>query len=72
MVMSMWEVSGKETKGLVITFYQNIIKEKTNRYVVLWEATLFIKNWTENEQRHIQPFFWGAFVTVGDHGNFRK
>ena len=64
-VMSMWEVPDKETIDLMSDMY-SYINEKARKSDALHFATLkaLFERRAANEAAH--PFFWGAFVIVGD------
>ena len=69
-VMSMWKVPDKETRELMVNFYENIFKHRMNRSEALRQAALFIKKNMKQEHGHAHPLFWAAFVFSGDPGNF--
>jgi len=64
-IMSMWEVPDKETIDFMSTFYDQI-KLKTGKSNALHYATLnaLYKRRELNGAAH--PFFWGAFVIIGE------
>jgi CHAT domain-containing protein len=66
LVMSLWSVPDRETKELMVEFYRNIQEGKMNRCQALRQAAL--KEMTVVRQRygHTNPFFWGAFVFMGE------
>ncbi|MCX8110807.1 MAG: CHAT domain-containing protein, partial [Syntrophorhabdaceae bacterium] len=65
-VTSLWKVPDKETKELMVAFYNNIITKNKKSPIALKEAILQVKNKVKETQNHTHPFFWGAFVYAGD------
>jgi CHAT domain-containing protein len=61
-VMSLWSVPSQETTELMKSFYTKWAKEKKTKAEALREAKLELMKDNRN------PFFWGAFVMVGDPG----
>ena len=66
LVMSMWSVPDKETKELMIEFYKNILSGKMNRCQALRLAALKEMKIVKERYGHTNPFFWGAFVFMGE------
>ena len=66
LVMSMWSVPDKETTELMVEFYKNILSEKMNRCHALRKAALREMNIVKKRYGHANPFFWGAFVFMGE------
>ena len=67
LVMSMWKVPDKETKELMVNFYNNIYKKGMNRCQALRQATLKQMQTTKkNHYGSTHPYYWGAFVFMGD------
>ena len=66
LVMSMWNVPDKETKELMVEFYKNIISGKMNRCQALRQAALKEMTIVKERYGHANPFFWGAFVFMGE------
>jgi len=64
--MSMWSVPDKETKELMIEFYKNILSGKMNRSQALRQAALKQKKIVKDRYGHSNPFYWGAFVFMGE------
>lgn len=56
-VMSLWKVPDRETRCLMVDFYQRLIAGEA-RSDALRQAQLGLK-------QQFRPFFWGAFVCVG-------
>jgi CHAT domain-containing protein len=65
-VMSMWSVPDRETKELMVTFYKNLVSGKLNRCQALRRAALMEMEIARDRYGHASPFFWGAFVFVGE------
>ncbi len=59
LVMSLWSVPSKETTELMIDFY-TLMSEGKSKAEALREARLDMK------EKNSNPFFWGAFVMVGN------
>ncbi len=58
-VMSMWKVDDAVTQKLMTTFYQKFA-ESNNARQAFKEAQAIIK------KQHPEPYYWGAFVMVGE------
>ncbi len=58
-LMSLWKVDDNATQQLMTTFYSKWLSGKTKREAFR-EAQLEIKS------RYPQPYYWGAFVMVGE------
>ncbi|MDN5214688.1 CHAT domain-containing protein [Fulvivirgaceae bacterium BMA12] len=63
-VMSLWQVPDDETFTLMVEFYTNILKGKSKDHA-LRSAKLHYLAQTENPSK-AHPFFWAAFVPLGD------
>ena len=61
-VMSLWSVPSAATTELMTEFYR-LMSEGKAKAEALREAKLSMMKKTEN------PFFWGAFVMVGNPGD---
>jgi hypothetical protein len=61
LVMSMWKVPDRETKELMVQFYQNI-KAGMDRCQALRDAALKQIQIVQQRYGHINPRYWGAFV----------
>jgi CHAT domain-containing protein/Flp pilus assembly protein TadD len=68
LIMSMWSVPDKETTELMVAFYKNILSEKMNRCQALRQAALKEMRIVKQRYGHANPFFWGAFVFMGEPG----
>ena len=66
LVMSMWSVPDKETKELMVEFYKNILSGKMNRCQALRQAALKEFKIVKERYGFPNPFFWGAFVFMGE------
>ena len=66
LVMSMWAVPDKETKELMVEFYKNILSGKMNRCQALRQAALKEMTIVKERYGYANPFFWGAFVFMGE------
>jgi CHAT domain-containing protein/Tfp pilus assembly protein PilF len=66
LVMSMWSVPDKETKELMIQFYKNLLSGKMNRCQALRQAALKEIRIVKKRYGYPHPFFWGAFVFMGE------
>ncbi|MCD4676270.1 MAG: CHAT domain-containing protein, partial [Desulfobacula sp.] len=66
LVMSMWEVPDKETKELMVNFYNNIYKKGMNRCQALGQAILKQMRITKQRYGNANPYYWGAFVFMGE------
>jgi len=66
LVMSMWQVPDQETKELMVEFYKNIRSGKMNRCQALRQAALKQLKTVRARYGNANPFFWGAFVFMGE------
>jgi CHAT domain-containing protein len=66
LVMSLWSVPDRETKELMIQFYKNIQSAQMNRCQALRQAVLRQMKIVKDRYGHENPFFWGAFVFLGE------
>ena len=66
LVMSMWQVPDQETKELMVEFYKNIRSGKMNRCQALRQAALKQMKIVKERYGKANPFFWGAFVFMGE------
>jgi CHAT domain-containing protein len=58
-MISLWEVSDEVTQELMTTFYRNWLISGNKQ-------TAFVKAQLEIKKQYPAPFYWGAFVMVGD------
>jgi len=63
--MSMWSVPDEETQELMALFYQKWLGGK-DKPTALREAQQQIREKVRARQGRDDPFFWGAFVLVGN------
>jgi CHAT domain-containing protein len=66
LVMSMWSVPDKETKELMIEFYRNIGSGKMTKCQALRQSALKQMAVTKDRYGYADPFYWGAFVFLGE------
>ncbi len=64
-VMSLWKVPDKETRELMVEFYKRI-QTGEGKSSALQNAQLEMMKKRKKETGAAHPFFWGAFVCVGD------
>lgn len=58
-VMSLWKVNDEVTQKLMVAFYTRYLIHH-NKRLALREAELMVR------KEHPEPYFWGAFVMVGE------
>ena len=66
LVMSLWEVPDKETKELMVSFYKNLQSGKMNRAAALRNAALKQRETVKARYGYDNPYYWGAFVFLGE------
>ncbi|MDP3097763.1 MAG: CHAT domain-containing protein, partial [Syntrophales bacterium] len=66
LVMSLWEVPDRETKELMVSFYENLQSGKMNRAEALRNAALKQRETVKSRYGHDNPYYWGAFVFLGE------
>lgn len=64
LVMSMWRVPDRETKELMVRFYENISSGRLNRAEALREA--IIEQMRSAGPGNSHPFYWGGFIFLGE------
>ncbi len=60
-LISLWKVSDEATQLLMRTFYENWLQGKTKR-----EAFRLAQDKLKSDKEYQNPYFWGAFVMVGE------
>ncbi|MGE4443248.1 MAG: tetratricopeptide repeat protein [Desulfomicrobium sp.] len=68
LVMSLWEAPDAETISLMTSFYTNLNAAKENRAQALRQAMLTEIRNLKKQHGDAHPFYWGAFVFLGDPG----
>jgi CHAT domain-containing protein/Tfp pilus assembly protein PilF len=66
LVMSMWAVPDRETKELMIEFYRRATSGGMNRCQALRHAALNQMKIVKERYGHANPYYWGAFVFMGE------
>jgi CHAT domain-containing protein len=66
LVMSLWSVPDRETKELMVSFYQNMISGKMRRDDALRQAILKQMETVKQRYGESNPYYWGAFVFLGE------
>ncbi|OHE17304.1 MAG: hypothetical protein A2X96_01750 [Syntrophobacterales bacterium GWC2_56_13] len=66
LVMSLWEVPDRETKELMVSFYKNLQSGKMHRAEALRDAALKQRQTVESRYGNDNPYYWGAFVFLGE------
>ena len=56
---SLWKVDDNATKDFMIAFYQEYLKTKN-------KSAAFITAQKAIKEKYIHPYFWGAFVMMGE------
>ncbi|MDX2302472.1 MAG: CHAT domain-containing tetratricopeptide repeat protein [Microscillaceae bacterium] len=59
-LMSLWTVSDEATQELMSTFYKNLLIKKQNK------RQAFLNAQNSLMDKYPEPYFWGAFVMVGE------
>jgi CHAT domain-containing protein len=67
LVMSLWRVSDRESRELMAAFYRNVL-QGMDRCRALRKAALAEMAAVEKRHGTTHPFFWSAFVFLGDPG----
>lgn len=63
-ISSLWSVSDKYTKDLIVDFYKNL-NLGMNYSVSLKKAMIETRRIAKNEQGQTHPFFWAPFIVMG-------
>jgi len=66
LVMSMWSVPDRETQELMTAFYRNLESGRYSRVQALRMAALEQMETVRNRYGNTNPFYWGAFVFLGE------
>lgn len=71
LILSLWSVPDKPTKELMVNFYTKILQgtEKAN---ALREAQREMITARREAKQSDSPYYWGAFVCVGDPGKLNE
>lgn len=67
LVMSLWKALDNETKELMVGFYKRL-KTGIPKLSALREASLSVMRTLKEKTGLTHPFYWGAFILVGDPG----
>lgn len=65
LVTSLWPVPDNDTTALMAAFYRHI-RRGSGRAKALQEATLEVLNSRREQYGMAHPFYWGAFICVGN------
>ena len=68
-MMSLWKIPDKTTGQLMLNLYQSM-QEKSQKAASLRSAKLDYINSVANVDK-AHPYYWGAFVLMGDHGEIK-
>ncbi len=66
LVMSLWSVPDRETQELMVQFYRNLLSGTLSRAQALRQAALTQMQVVKERYGAPHPFFWGAFVFLGE------
>ncbi|MCC5944690.1 MAG: CHAT domain-containing protein [Bernardetiaceae bacterium] len=59
-LMSLWKVDDEATQKMMVLFYENMLLKKQDK------RTAFKNAQNSLRQKYPEPYFWGAFVMVGE------
>jgi len=69
-IMSLWKVDDDATQELMVSFYRNWLAENRPDSLKLpgrsGKRAAFLKAQKELKAKYPNPYFWGAFVMVGE------
>ncbi|QLA18357.1 CHAT domain-containing protein [Desulfolutivibrio sulfoxidireducens] len=71
-IMSMWPVPDEETTQLMVSLYGQLRTDGGNPAQALRHAALQTMASVRKRLGHANPFFWGAFVFLGDCGTVKN
>lgn len=60
LLMSLWKVNDRATELLMTSFYANLLQDKLTKHEALKKAQQTVR------EKYPHPYFWGAFVLVGE------
>ncbi len=63
-IMSLWKVDDKATQELMVAFYKHWLNDAAGTESIKRNA--FLKAQKELKAKYPNPYFWGAFVMVGE------
>ena len=66
LVMSMWSVPDKETKELMVSFYENVFSKGMGKAQALRQAALKEREIAKKRHGEDNPHYWGAFIYMGE------
>jgi CHAT domain-containing protein len=68
-IMSLWKVDDEATQELMVNFYKNWLGSKPKGKKIsikMSKRHAFLKAQKELKAKYPQPYYWGAFVMVGE------
>jgi CHAT domain-containing protein len=68
-IMSLWKVSDQATQELMVSFYKNWLgtaSDGSKQSVRMNKRAAFLKAQKELKAKYPNPYYWGAFVMVGE------
>jgi CHAT domain-containing protein len=68
-IMSLWKVSDQATQELMVGFYKNWLgtaSDGSKQSARMNKRSAFLKAQKELKTKYPEPFYWGAFVMVGE------
>jgi len=71
LIMSLWKVNDEATQELMVRFYKNWLGEGAvgtagQAAVIMTKRLAFLKAQKELKAKYPDPYYWGAFVMVGE------
>jgi CHAT domain-containing protein len=67
--MSLWKVSDQATQELMVSFYKNWLgteSDGSKPSARMNKRSAFLKAQKELKAKYPNPYYWGAFVMVGE------